>query len=131
MLQNILNALAPHVIELIVAIFATILLPKLYTFLHISVDDSRKATIETALTNGIQYAIGKALGTSPTAPDLDAAKDSIISIASEYALGRVPDTLAKLGLGDNDVAQLIEARLPAIFEALKAGITTKTTNVVN
>lgn len=128
MLQSIIDAVAPHIIELLVAIVTVVLLPKAYAYLGIKVDDSHREVIETALQNGINYAVGKVLGTNPTLADFTAAKDALIQEATSYALSHVPDALAKIGLGDGEVAQLIEARLPAIIDSIGGALSSTKPN---
>lgn len=119
MLQELLAALAPHLIELIVGAVALFILPKLYAFLHISVDDSRRSVIETALQNALEYAVAQVLGQRPNPANIGKSKDEIIKVATDYVIQNVPSVLAKLGIGSAAVAQLLEARLPAILAKVR------------
>ncbi len=110
MLEAIVAALLPHLIEIIVALASVYVLPQIYSVLKIKADDSRREYLENALFNGLRLAAKKLTNEVVTKDDFLAIKDDITNFAFTYAKDGVPDALAKLGVTDEHLINMIEAR---------------------
>lgn len=95
-----------------VAPFVALLVQKLTLFLHIKMEAQQQQALETALTNGINFALSRAK-TYADANGVVVSKSSLIQQAANYVLPKVPGTLKSLGITPDGVAERIEARLPS------------------
>lgn len=110
MIEAIMAALLPHLIEIIVALASVYVLPQIYSVLKIKADDSRRVYLENALFNGLRLAAKKLTNEVVTKDDFLALKDDITNFTFAYAKDGVPDALAKLGITDEHLINMIEAR---------------------
>lgn len=105
--------LAPLVNGVILPLLAPALLAvltwaatRLAALAHIKLQDSHRAVLSAAVTNGIAYA-QKALG--PTAA---VTVNAQIAAAMAYILPKVPEALKSLGVTPDHLAELVAAQLP-------------------
>lgn len=64
--------------------------------------------LETAIHNGLRYAVGKAV---PTTIVLDGRNAKVIADAANYVTKAVPDALARFDLTPDKLESMLEARL--------------------
>ena len=79
---------------------------RLGAFFHIKLQDSQRAVLSAAVTNGIAYA-QQMLG-----PHEDITVDGKVAAAVEYVLPKVPGALKSLGVTPDHLSQLVTAQLP-------------------
>lgn len=104
-----LGPLVNWAIALIGAVIVPVIIFYLQKFTGIQLSNQSKATIESALNNGIALATSKI---APTGITVD-VKNAVIADAARYVLEHAPEAAKKFGL-DTDPAKLaekIEARL--------------------
>lgn len=125
--------LKPLIDEVLFPLLATAITPfvawavyKAGQLLHVQLTAAQTQTLETAMQNGINFALSQAQ-TYADAHGIVPTKSDLIATATNYVLPKVPDALAKLGISPAGVAQRIEARLPppvakaAVIDTLNSG----------
>lgn len=83
-----------------------------------------------ALYPALQYAVdyGRSTLTQDQAGQLaasDKLKNHVVAEASRYINSKMPDTLAKLGVSESDLQELLRARLQAALEWARVNIKSK------
>lgn len=71
-------------------------------------DAQVRAYLETAIHNGLRYAIGKAV---PNTVTVDGRNAEIIADAANYVTKAVPDALSRFDLTPDRLEQMLSARL--------------------
>jgi hypothetical protein len=77
-------------------------------------DDNARRTVLTAIENGVQFGMNKVNGALMGRPLDVQLGSSVAAQAVKYATTLVPDALARLGLGPEQLAKLAVAKLPAV-----------------
>lgn len=80
---------------------------KVAALAHIQIQDSQRAVIGDAVTNGLAFAEQK------LAPYEQVTADQKVAAAVNYILPKVPDALKSLGITPQHLMDLVTARLPA------------------
>ena len=112
--------LAPLVNEVVLPLVTAVLSPlvpwlayKAIQVLHLQLTKAQAATLEVAMQNGINYALGKVQAFTNAHGQVQ-MKDQVVAQAAAYVLPKVPDTLKALGVTPEGLKQRIEARLPPV-----------------
>lgn len=100
-----------------------VLIPPLLKRLKIASDTDLARRIETvadaAAGVAYQYALTRSSAVGDPAAGLGNPQvhNAAISLGTNYVLGHVPDTVAQLGVGHTDVAEMVSARLGRLLAA--------------
>lgn len=115
MLLSSLNNVAPYIIEIMAGIIFGLLLwliKRYITKLGIEADEKVREYLMEAINASIVYGKNKAieeLGTEDVA-EID-NRNSTIAYAVKYVITRVPDAIKKFKLSEEDIRDLVLARL--------------------
>ena len=110
-LSPIVNGLVVPLLTPIISAALLWLIYKVGSLFHIKIQDSQRALLETAISNGITFAQSKVA----SLPESVTISNPVIAQAAAYVTKTAPGALTALGL-DKDSAALaaaITARLPA------------------
>ena len=107
--------LVPIINQVVVPILSAVLLAvlawaaqRIAVFFHIKIQDSQRAVLSAAVSNGIAYA-GHALAGRENITVSDTA-----AAAVEYVLPKVPGALKALGVTPDHLSQLVTAQLASV-----------------
>ena len=90
---------------------ATWAVTKVAAHYNIKLDDSARALIDTAITNGIKYAENQ--GQLLIAGAKVETGNAALATAVNYVIAHIPDALTRLGVTQQQLEEKIIARLPA------------------
>jgi len=107
-LSTIITFVSPFSGWVIAALVASIV-PYIWQFLHLQAGDVRRAYLSDAITNALNYAVSVA-AKNPSSTDLASVRDDVIKTAAAYLKELTPEALAKLGVTDAGLSQLLEAK---------------------
>lgn len=106
--QPFLLAVATPFAAAVVGLLAELLRRKF----NLEIEAKHREALQMALTNGAGLTLGK-LGNSLEGKTID-VKNAAIAAGVNYALKGAPAALKKFGLGPDDLARMIEAKLPQV-----------------
>lgn len=96
---------------------------RLIAVLQITDENARKElearlrdALHAAALNGLKYAVTR-LGLSGS---ILTVNDPVVRDAVEYVISKNPDTVIQLGIGENDIAEVVLSKVPDVIGALAA-----------
>lgn len=121
---DIYSAFLPYLVAIIGAVVTVLvgwLLSLAKTKLGISIDDSMRDSLQTALRNGAGLALNS-LGNNLAGKTID-VKSAAVAAAVTYVAKNAPDAMAHFGLTPDAVAEKIVAYLPQVANTTTAAQT--------
>lgn len=105
------SGIVEQVVQIALLVLSAFVLPKLYQWLNLRADDSRRYAVEAALQAALKYGAAKVSTDYSKLVNQPALLQQLLDTAEAYAKASVPESMAKLGIPDEAVREKLEARI--------------------
>lgn len=110
-LNEAIASLVPLVLAVLLAL-GSLAVKRLADWLQLSSDDKVRAYLQDALLHAIERGVAVVRGSPEHAGrGQEALREAALRVAADYVRDRVPDALARFGVSDGALTEMLQARL--------------------